>query len=88
VVVIVIVPLAFAVPTPFSLKIRAAGEGVEAGVVTAGVGNGASGEIVGELVPVLPQATADITSAANATHLLITEVPLQLCTRALPVKVT
>jgi hypothetical protein len=86
VVVTVIVPLAFTVPTPFSLNTSAAGEGVVAGVVTAGLGEG-EGEGV-EPVSALPQAAAVITIAATATHLLILGTLTQVCTRALPVKVT
>ncbi|MEP6751207.1 MAG: hypothetical protein ABI959_00500 [Candidatus Dormiibacterota bacterium] len=83
--VIMIVPLAVAGATPFSLNTRAAGEGVVAGVVTTGLGDGeGDGE---EPVSVLPQAAAVTAIAASATHLLIPGHPLQLCTQ-LPMKVT
>ena len=81
--VTVIVPLAVAGATPFSLNTTAAGEGVVAGVVTTGLGEGEGVEPVS----VLPQAAAITAIAASATHLLIPGHPLQLCTR-LPVKVT
>jgi len=79
----VIVPFVDVVPTPFSLKTRAAGDGVEAGVVTE-LGDG-EGEVP---VPVLPQPAAVIRIAARTTDRLVRANPLQLCTRALPVKVT
>ncbi len=86
VVVTVIVPLAVAGATPLSLNTNAAGEGVVGGVATAGLGEG---EGVGvEPVPVLPQAATVITIAASATHLLMLGNLAQVCTRALPVKVT
>lgn len=88
VVVTVIVPLAVAGATPLSLNTNAAGEGVVGGVATAGLGEG-EGEGVGvEPVPVLPQAATVITIAASATHLLMLGNLAQVCTRALPVKVT
>jgi hypothetical protein len=85
VVVIVIVPLAVAGATPFSLNTTAAGEGVVAGVVTTGLGEGDGVGV--EPVSVLPQAAAVSAIATSATHLLIPGHLLQLCTR-LPVKVT
>ena len=84
VVMTVIVPLAVAVPTPFSLNTSAAGEGVVSGVVTTGLGEGEGVEPV----RALPQAATVITIATNATHLLMRGNLTQLCTRALPVKVT
>jgi hypothetical protein len=84
VVVTVIVPLAVVVPRPFSLNTSAAGEGVVGGVVTAGLGEGEGVEPVSAL----PQAAAVIAIATSATHRLIPRHPLQVCTRALPVKVT
>jgi hypothetical protein len=83
-VVTVIVPDPFAVPTPLSLKIRAAAVGVEEGVVTAEVGDGGGPEPV----PELPHAAAATTIAIKATHRFIPGNRLHLCTRALPVKVT
>jgi hypothetical protein len=88
VVVTVIVPLEVAGATPFSWNTRAAGEGVVAGVMAAGLDEG---EVAGddvELVSALPQAPANITVAASATNLLIRGNLPQVCTRALPVKVT
>jgi hypothetical protein len=86
VVVTVIVPLAVAGGTPLSLNTNGAGEGVVAGVVTTGLSEG-EGEGV-EPVSALPQAAAVITIAASATHLLMLGNLTQVCTRALPVKVT
>jgi hypothetical protein len=85
VLVTVIVPLDVAGGTPFSLNTRAAGEGVIAGVGTAGLGEG-EGEGL-DPVSALPQAATIIAIAASATNLLIRGDRLQLCTR-LPVKVT
>jgi hypothetical protein len=66
------------------LKTKAAGVGVEAGVVTTGLGDGDGLAPV----PAVPHAAAVTTIAVKATHLFIPGDPLQLCTRALPVKVT
>jgi hypothetical protein len=41
-----------------------------------------------EPVPALPQAAAIVPAAASAAHLFKPGNPLQLCTRALPTKVT
>ena len=51
--------------------------------MTAELGDG-EGEVP---VPVLPQAAA-VRIAARTTDRLVRANPLQLCTRALPVKVT
>ena len=80
VVVPVIVPFAVAVPTPLSLKTSAADEGID--TVQLGDGEGDAP------VPGLPQAAALIKIAASATQRLMRGNPHQLCTRALPVKVT
>src|SRR5258706_13944163 len=84
VVVTVIVPLAGAGGTPLSLNTNPAGDGVVGGVVTTELGEGDGVEPVSGL----PHAAAVITIATSATHLLKRGNLRQVCTRALPVKVT
>jgi len=66
------------------LKTRAADDGVDEGVATPELGDGEGPEPVSAL----PQAAAPKTIAIKATHRFILGNALQLCTRALPVKVT
>jgi hypothetical protein len=74
------VPAAF-VPIPFSLNVRAGAELAE-GVAADGLGEGV------EPLPAEPQAAAMRSKVAIAISLLTPEVSAQVCTRALPEKVT